>query len=722
VSGKSVNSENVDETDFIRLKTSEVEIIVGSKKGRSPYILYWGPVLSNTDAEDLELMSVRQWTQGGAAIDIAPSLSNELAIGVSGPAGFIAHRNGTDWMAIFKVSTIERHSACSVRIICSDENTGLSAAYDISIDPNSHVVMASTSVTNIGDQPVTIEWCSALCIPLDDRLTRLMSFAGRWALEFQKQEVTKFQGSYLRENKSGRTSHENFPGLVALTDSTDEENGLAAGFHLGWSGNSRVRADQQSDGRASVQMGELLFPGEIELSANESYSTPTLYAARTDKGMNGLSQQFHKCLCETVMDGRIKEKPRLVHYNTWEAIYFDHNEDRLLELAEKAAFVGAERFVLDDGWYGERRSEQAGLGDWWVSKDIYPNGLEPLARKVRSLDMEFGIWFEPEMVNPDSDLFRAHPDWVLEARGVEQIPFRHQYTLDLTRAEVSEYLFSKISKIVSDLDATYIKWDMNRKIHHPGSAGRGVIHLQTRAVYELIKRLRDANPNLEIESCASGGARTDFGILRHTDRVWLSDSNDALDRQHIQRGASHFFPLKVLGSHVGPKTCHITKRTSSMEFRAATAIFGHMGVELDLLDETEEDLATLKQAVVLYKQHRKLIHDGDFVRLNTPDYLNAIGVISQDREEAIYSCAKISGHKITVPKRLQFAGLDKTKKYLVRIIWPTNDFNVTSPSVIDVADLCGAGSEFSGEALAVHGLQLPLTYPETCIIYRMEAV
>lgn len=707
---------------FVILKTDETELIVEAPIGARPNILYWGPALANTSPDELKLLSVRQWVHGGAAIDVAPSFSNELAAGVPGPPGFIAHRNSTDWAAIFRVSRVERNSPNSVVIVCDDKNTKMRAQYDIALDPVSHVFCATTSITNLSDATVTIDWCSALCVPLERRLTKLMAFTGRWAMEFQQQIIPSFRGSYLRENKSGRTSHDNFPGVIALTDFTSEKSGTAAGFHLGWSGNNRVRADRHSDGRAFVQMGELFYPGEMELKAGETYRTPTLYAARSDHGLNRLSQQFHTHLNISVLDKRIRNKPRPVHYNTWEAVYFDHSEERLMKLAEKAAWVGAERFVLDDGWFGSRRNDRSGLGDWWVSKDIYPNGLGPLADKVRSLGMDFGIWFEPEMVNPDSDLYRAHPDWVLEARGVEQVPVRDQYTLDLTRPEVSDYLFEKISAIVADYDVAYIKWDMNREIHHPASAGRGVIHRQTNAVYGLMKKLREAHPQLEIETCSSGGARTDYGVLRYTDRMWLSDSNDALDRQNIQRGASYFFPLNILGSHVGPKVCHITKRTFGMEFRAATAIFGHMGLELNLLEENQEDLETLRQAVALHKEYRALIHGGDFVRLDSSDYLNLVGVIAKDKSEALFSCAKTAGHSTTLPGRFRFAGLDLNQRYAVKIIWPTEDFSITAPSIVDAADLMGDGSVFSGEALLVHGFQLPLMNPETCVIYHFKAV
>eukprot|EP00903_Cladosiphon_okamuranus_P002613 g2611.t1 len=340
------------------------------------------------------------------------------------------------------------------------------------------------------------------------------------------------------------------------------------------------------------------------------------------------------------MDGRIDRKKRPIHYNTWEAVYFDHDHETLFNLANKAAEVGAERFILDDGWFGSRRNDKAGLGDWWPSKDVYPDGLGPLIKHVTDLGMEFGLWFEPEMVNPDSELYREHPDWILHAEGVEQVPFRSQFVLDLTRPEVSDYLFDHMHKLLSEHEISYVKWDMNRDVHHPGSRGRPAIHQQTRALYALIERLREAHPDLEIESCSSGGARADYGILRRTDRIWTSDSNDALDRQRIQRGASHFFPLEIMGAHVGPETCHITGRRLSMEMRVATALFGHMGMELNLLEEAPANLEVLKAGLALHKQHRDLIHSGDFHRLDTPDHVNAIGVVAKDRSEALFSWQK----------------------------------------------------------------------------------
>ena len=716
----SLPHKTVNDT-YITLTAGHVSLVIECAIGARPQILYWGQRLADTSPELLKLMTTRQHAFGSADTEIAASLLNETGSGIAGLPGFIAHRSGTGWASLFTVQAIEHPSRNDVKIICFDRVTNVRAVHDIGLNPDSSLMTCQTTTINEGTDQLSIDWCAAACLPLDPRATRLFGFTGRWAGEFGMEEIPAFAGSYVRENKNGRTSHDNFPGLIAATDETVETSGSAFGFHLGWSGNHRVRVDRLSDGRAFLQMGEYFYPGEMALGPGESYTTPALYAGFTTRGLSALSRKFHTHLRRSVLDGRIKDKVRPVHYNTWEAVYFDHDQEKLFKLADKAAGVGAERFVLDDGWFGGRRNDKAGLGDWWVSKDVYPDGLAPLIKRVTGLGMQFGIWFEPEMVNPDSDLFRNHPDWILQAEGVEQVPFRGQYVLDLTRPEVTQYLFKSINDILTRHDVSYIKWDMNRDVHHPGSQGRPVMGRQTRELYKLLERLRAAHPQLEIESCSSGGGRADYGILHHTDRIWTSDSNDALDRQRIQRGASYFFPLEIMGAHVGPRTCHITGRKLSMEMRVATAFFGHMGMELNLLRENAEDIETLKAGIALHKEYRALLHSGDFVRLDTPSHVNAVGVVSPDKTGAIFSWANLTGHRETLPGRLYFTELDPKKKYRVQIIWPSPMSSRTRPSIVEAANLGAEGVVLPGEALMQMGLQVPLMNPETCLIYALKA-
>lgn len=711
-----------DQSEFVTLSAGDTSLVLLCAVGGRPRILYWGARLEKTEPNTIRAMTVRQHAPGSPDQEIESSLLNETGSGMAGLSGFLAHRNGIAWASVFRVTQVLRTDPHQVEIVCEDQVTKVRATHLISLDAGSGLMTCETQIENLGDTPLAIEHCAPIVLPLDARATRLFGFTGRWSGEFHLEEVPPFLGSYVRENKAGRTSHDNFPGLVMGADETREQSGPCFAFHLGWSGNNRVRVDRLSDGRSFVQMGEYFFPGEVSLAPGETYQTPRLYAGYSGSGFSALSRKFHHHLKQTVMDGRIARKARPIHYNTWEAVYFDHDHDTLFELAEAAAAVGAERYILDDGWFGSRRNDKAGLGDWWPSEQVYPDGLGPLVEHVTGLGMEFGLWFEPEMVNPDSELYRRHPDWVLQAEGVEQISARNQLVLDLTRPEVSDYLFDHMHKVLSAHEICYVKWDMNRDIHHPGSGGRPATSAQTRALYALMDRVRAAHPDLEVESCSSGGGRADYGVLRRTDRIWTSDSNDALDRQRIQRGASHFFPLEVMGAHVGPETCHITGRRLTMQLRVATAMFGHMGMELNLLNESAENLEILKTGIALHKRHRRLMHDGDFHRLDTPEHVNAVGVVAPDQSEALFSWCNLTGHRQTLPGRFYVPGLDPRKTYKTKIVWPAPVRSISRPSVLEAMDLRGDGMEVPGEALTHVGLRVPLLHPETCLIYHFHAV
>ncbi|UTW54781.1 alpha-galactosidase [Kordiimonas sp. SCSIO 12610] len=707
--------------DYVRFDAGDTSLILACAIGERPRIVYLGGRLFASHPAEIDLIHTRQHAHGSADVEIAPSILNELGAGVVAKAGFLVHRNGDEWYSFFSVTAIECLSEEEVVITCLDHHTNIEVKHTISMMVDNEVITFQTSVQNVGRSMLNLQSCMAACVPIGPQFDQTIGFSGRWAGEFKLQHIPKFIGSYVRENKKGRTSHDAFPAIILGTAEADENSGQALGFHLGWSGNSHIEVERLSDGRAFVHMGEYLFPGEVLLGAEEIYQTPILYVGYSGDGFNGLSHKFHNALKSKVLDDRKQNKPRPIHYNTWEAVYFDHSPQKLMELAQRAADVGAERFVLDDGWFGGRRNDQTGLGDWWIAAEVYPEGLKPLIDHVNALGMEFGIWFEPEMVNPDSELYRKHPDWILSAGDLEQVPFRNQYALDLTRSDVCDYLFGCIDDLLSHHNISYIKWDMNRDVHHPGhAAGRAVTSKQTKALYSLLERIRNAHPDIEIESCSSGGGRADYGILNHSDRIWTSDSNDALDRQHIQRGASYFFPLSIMGAHVGPEVCHITGRKLSMELRVATAFLGHMGMEMNLLDETPENLKILKLGISLHKQYRRLIHQGDFYRLDTPDFVNAVCVVSKDKEQALLSWCNMTGHSETLPPRIFFTGLKPDKLYRLRIIWPVGLQSITSPSIIDVMDLAGMGELVMGEALMKIGVQAPLLHPETCIIYHVQ--
>lgn len=709
--------------DHVRFDAADATLIFACAKGAPVSILYWGGALhADTDCAELEGLFARQGMHGVADVSLPLSLAMEPGLGHPMFHGFAAHRAGKDWGSRFEVGEVELREG-GAKIICRDESTRLGLEYEIDFDARTGVLRIRSTLTNYGATPLDVSDMMTACLPVPDGMIDIIGFTGRWTQEFTQERVARNAATYLRENRSGRTSHFSYPAILLAATDTNESTGDVYVFHLAFSGNHCIRVDSLTDGRGLVSLGALLLPGEVRLAPGETYASPEIVAAYSGQGLSKLSRKFHDHVRTKLLRPAMRSKPRPVHYNTWEAVYFDHDVEKLKELATRAADIGVERFVLDDGWFGGRRHDRAGLGDWTVSRDVYPDGLGPLVDHVTGLGMEFGLWFEPEMVNPDSDLYRAHPDWVLGLEGVEQIPFRSQLALDISRPEVADYLFHAIDAILRDHDISYIKWDMNRDLSHPGdSSGVPRAFAQVGALYALLDRVRHAHPYVEIESCSSGGARADMGVLAHSDRVWTSDSNDALDRQVIQRGASFFLPLEVLGCHVGPAKCHVTGRRLSMEMRAATALMGHMGLELNLLTERTADLDVLKNAIDLHKKHRALLHNGDVFRLDSAPQLIASGVIARDKSEAIYSVAYVASDAKVLPGRFQFTGLDPQRSYRLQLIWPSDWQAIKGPSAIETLDLNGEGAIFSGAALVHGGLQLPHAFPETCLLFYVAAV
>jgi alpha-galactosidase len=631
-----------------------------------------------------------------------------------GSPGVQMHRSGRQWAIYAKTKSVNLVDN-QLTIISQCHGAEIQLTHCLALHASTDVLTATTAITNIGSSALWLDRCDAPCIPLPMRYNKILGFTGRWANEFQQVSIDRFPGAYVRENRSGRTSHDSFPGVVVHTEDTNESSGSAYGLHLGWSGNHQLRIEEQHTGQAYAQLGELFFPGEMSLEPGEKYCSPTLYGTSTAHGFSAISESFHGYVRASLTDKRVRNKVRPVHFNTWEAVYFDLSYDRLCELADVAAEVGAERFVLDDGWFKNRKSDKAGLGDWFVDNTVFEDGLGPLIDHVKAKNMEFGLWVEPEMVNPDSDLYRAHSDWVLNADPAPLILSRNQLVLDLTRTEVQTYLFERLDALLTEYSISYLKWDMNRAVYQPNNqGGRAVGHYQTNALYTLLGRLRAAHPAVEIESCSSGGGRADFGILGFTDRIWTSDSNDALDRLRIQKGFSMFFPAEVMGAHIGPGVCHITGRILSMETRAGVAMFGHMGIEANLLEMDDDQTETLKAGVALHKKHRQLIHSGNLVRLNTQSNENGFGIIAQDGGEALFSYTQLDSLSHSVGGRLQFIGLDSNCLYQVSIVWPQEPKSY-STSILDVIN----GSVISGEALTKAGIQLPIMHPASLLVFHL---
>ena len=677
--------------------------------------LHWGAPLDDasvaTTAAALEMVA----HAGGLDVVAPIGLVPEHGSGFPGRPGLSGRRaDGTGWAPRFTEATTTM-SDTGVRIGSRDATAALELTTEIERCPGGALAIVLT-LTNTGGDDYSLDDLS-ITLAIPPHAAELLTFHGRWCREFHPLRRDLAPGAYMAENRRGRTSHENPPILWAGTSGFGEQRGEVWGVHLAWSGNSRVSADRLPDGRALVQLGELLHPGEVVLGPGESYRTPAVYAVHSTAGMTPASRQFHA----VVRDAHGARRPRPVVLNTWEAVYFDHDFDTLVALAERAAAVGVERFVLDDGWFGSRRDDTSGLGDWWVSPDVHPQGLSPLIERVRGLGMEFGVWVEPEMVNPDSDLFRAHPDWALATDEYEPVLGRHQLVLDLAIPDAFDEILGRLDALLRDHDIAFVKWDMNRDhVQASGAHGRAGTHAQTAALYALLDELRRRHPAVEFESCSSGGARIDLGILQRTDRVWPSDTNDPLERQAIQYNATTLIPPHVMGAHVGPPGTHTTGRRQSLAFRAGTALFGHFGIEWNLLDIDDDELQQLAGWVALYRAHRDLLHSGDVVRIDHDDpHALVHGVLAADRSEGLLAYVQLTTAQHLSPRPVRIPELDANRRYNVRLVGLAGRHSSwLSRKRMAVED----GIELTGRQLAAHGVRVPASLPESLHLISVEAV
>lgn len=552
-----------------------------------------------------------------------------------------------------------------------------------------------------------------LTLPLSDRAREVATVTGRWIRELHLQRSPLQLDRIVHTSTRGSSSHEDPPLVFVGTPGFGEEAGEVLAAHLAWPGNHELAVERTPAGTATVQLAEYLHPGELVLGPGQTYRTPWLLATTSTSGLNGVSDAFHAHVRARPEHPR---GPRPVTLNTWEAVYFDHDRDRLLALARAAAEVGIERFVLDDGWFVGRHDDTAGLGDWIVDEAKHPGGLRPLADAVRGLGMEFGLWVEPEMVNPDSQRFRADPTVALAAPGVPLQ--RNQLVLDLVRDDVRADVRAQLDAVLHASGARAVKWDLNRAQLAAEHAGRPGSHAQVRAVLDLLAGLRAAHPDVEVESCASGGGRVDLGILTLTSRVWTSDCNDPVERQRIQRGASYLLPPELLGSHVGAATAHTTFRTTALSFRLATAFFCHLGVEWDLTAVGEEDRARLAEAIALHREWREVLHGGRVVRVDHPDEAALVhGVVTPDR--ALFCLAQLATAPTGRPAAVRCPGLEPGRRYTVRLVPALTDF--TGPQKHAPGWYADGGVTLSGHHLATHGVAIHVNQPGTATVLAVTA-
>jgi alpha-galactosidase len=698
--------------------SQERSSIIFNHVGDSLELLYWGKKLGEIDkkaAESIRAACTRPVPHGGLDVSLGNLILREHSRGWIGHPALRGHRGGAGASNSFSVKSATPKDQ-SLVVIFVDEIAGLEIEITYTLKP-SDVLLIDAKVTNVSEGNYFLEqflyW-----LPLAEQADQVLDFFGHWTKERQPQRRSIDYGLLTRESFEGRSGHDYTITQVALNHATGFRHGEAWSLAMAWSGNNIHHVERLIDGHKSIGAGEYLLPGEVILKKGESYQAPRAVASFSDRGLDGLTNNHYSWI-RSRPNHITKVRPRPLTLNMWEAVYFDHNEINIRKMVDKAAEIGVERVVLDDGWFGSRRNDRAGLGDWVVSKQAWPDGLDPIIKYINDKGIEFGLWFEGEMINRDSDLYRAHPDWILQEPGRLPIEGRFQQVLDLTKEGAYNHVLSQIDAVLTEHNIAYIKWDHNRHLSDPISDGRPVVRKQTEAIYRMFDELKNLHPGLEIESCSSGGGRIDLGMIEHADRFWTSDQNDPLERQQIQRWTGLVIPPEFLGTHVGPTIGHQTHRTHSLSFRALNALFGNAGIEWNITEADADETKVLKAYVAFYKKHRDLLHSGTVVRSDEivgNAYL--YGTVALDRKEAIFTYTQLSSLDNFGPLLTTFDGLEKEITYQVTMIeeLSTTDFTQRQapgwwPTI-----------QLTGDQLAHIGLQLPILKPESGLLFHFHAV
>lgn len=502
---------------------------------------------------------------------------------------------------------------------------------------------------------------------------RLTHLTGKWAGETQIRRTTLTEGKKVLESRRGTTSPHANPWFAIDPGNTKEETGEVWFGALCWSGNWKIVAEQSPFSRLKITGGINDFDFSWELGEKDVFETPEFIAGYTDKGFGTASRLMHKYQKKHVLPEGNADKLRKVLYNSWEATYFNVNEADQMALAEKAAATGVELFVIDDGWFGQRNADNAGLGDWYVNAEKFPNGLKPLIEKVNSLGMDFGIWVEPEMVNPDSDLYRKHPDWAYHFQGIPGTQARNQLVLNLAKKEVQEYIYKFLDDLLSGNNISFIKWDMNRHFSEPGwpeapaEKQKEIWVRHTLAIYDIVKRLKEKHANVIFESCSGGGGRVDLGILQYMDQFWPSDNTDAFDRLKIQEGFSQAYCPKTMVCWVTDSPNYVNGRELPLTYRFHSAMMGSLGVGGNLNHWSAEEIRTAKDMIALYKEIREVVQNGSLYRLLSPSEGNAAAVqyISEATDEVLLFVFLHSSQLGSGKKTVYLRGLEESALYRI---------------------------------------------------------
>ena len=562
--------------------------------------------------------------------------------------------------------------AQSLEIVLSDRASGVKVHLLYGVFPELDVITRAVRIENTQEEPVTVRKAMSLELDLEQRELDLIHFYGKHCMERQMERVPVGHGIRSVGSRRGSSSHHYNPFVILCDRDATEKQGECFGFAFVYSGNHCCEIERDQTEQVRLTMGIHPYHFAYTLGKGESFQTPEVIMAYSGEGMGKLSRIYHDAFRQNLIRSKYVEQPRPILVNNWEATYFDFNEEKIFAIAKEAKEIGLDMFVLDDGWFGERNDDFRALGDWYVNEEKLKGGLPALAEKIHGLGLKFGLWIEPEMVNEDSDLYRAHPDWAFEIPGRKPNRSRNQLNLDVSRKEVRDYVMGQIFEVLDACKVDYIKWDMNRSVDNvysnalPKERQGEVYHRYVLGVYDMMERLVQRYPNLLFENCSGGGGRFDAGMLYYSPQIWCSDNTDAVDRLKIQYGTSFAYPPSTMGAHVSVCPNHQTGRTTPFETRAVVAGAGTFGYELDLMKMTDEEKALAKEQIQEYKAIEGLVQSGDYYRLTNP-FENRNHVlwqfVSKDKKETIVRGVQLHNEGNAAVYLIRLEGLEAKRHY-----------------------------------------------------------
>jgi alpha-galactosidase len=603
----------------------------------------------------------------------------------------------------------DESEAETLEINMLDSLTGLKVVLSYTVFENFNVITRSVRFINEGTQNLKLLSALSLCVDFRDDDFDFLHLHGAHVKERHIERQPLRHGIQSIESARGASSHQHNPFMALLRKGTNEDTGEVYAFNFVYSGNFLAQAEVDQFNSTRVTLGINPFDFNWKLEQGETFQTPEAVMVYSSEGLGDMSRTFHDLYRTRLVRGSFRDKERPILVNNWEATYFDFNADKILDIASAGRELGIELFVLDDGWFGKRNDDTSSLGDWFVDREKLPKGLDHLAYHVNDLGMEFGLWFEPEMISVNSDLYREHPDWCLHVPGRNRSESRNQLILDFSRDEVCEEIIKRVSDILASVPISYVKWDMNRHMTEIGSAAlpldrqRETAHRYMLGLYKVMEKITSSFPHILFESCSGGGGRFDPGILYYMPQTWTSDNTDSISRLKIQYGTSLVYPIVSMGSHVSAVPNHQVHRTTSLDMRGAVAMSGNLGYELDLTKLTDEEKEMVKQQVAEYKEIRSLIQFGDFFRLLSPFEGNETAWLFTNREktEAMVYYFRVLAEPAAPLTVLRVRGLNLNKKYQV----------------------VGTERVFGGDELSYVGLSIPVSIKgdfQSCVWHLKE--